>query len=326
MNDFTNQNHIKHALNTISLEIDALHHLKNNINENFAQACQIILSCQGRVIVIGMGKSGHIASKIAATLASTGTPAFFVHPAEAGHGDFGMITKQDVVIAISNSGSTPELTALTPMIKMLGIPLIAMTSKLNSPLADAADVTLNLGVTKEACPHNLAPTCSTTATLVLGDALAISLLRAKNFTAEDFASSHPSGSLGKRLLLKVKNLMITGDKIPLVHPNATIEQTIMEISSKGLGMSLVSEDGKKILGIFTDGDLRRMFAQEKYKKGIAIKTLMSKSPKTIHEDAMAIEALELMNQHKITSLAAIDDDCHLKGIIHMHDLIREGIA
>ncbi|GGF90030.1 MULTISPECIES: KpsF/GutQ family sugar-phosphate isomerase [Cysteiniphilum] len=314
------------ALKTIDLEIETLEQLKKHISDDFIAACELILKCQGRVIIIGMGKSGHIASKIAATLASTGTPAFFVHPAEAGHGDFGMITRQDVVIAISNSGSTPELTSLIPMIKRLDIPLIAISSKPQSALAQAADISMNLGVEKEACPHNLAPTSSTTATLVLGDALAIALLNAKNFSAEDFANSHPSGALGKRLLLKVSDLMKTGASLPIVTSQSTLEDAILEISSKGLGMTLISDDNKTLNGIFTDGDLRRIFQQSLYQKGLNIAEVMGKRPKTIIEDAMAIEALSLMNQLKITTLAVLNHQNEIAGIIHMHDLVREGIA
>lgn len=326
MTQAENYSYIPSALDTIDIEIDTLKHLKSQINQNFNFACELLMQCKGRVVVIGMGKSGHIASKIAATLASTGTPSFFVHPAEAGHGDFGMITKEDTVIAISNSGSTPELTSLLPMLNQLGTPLIAITSKTLSPLSKAATVTLNLDVQKEACPHNLAPTSSTTATLVLGDAIAISLLKAKNFTKEDFAFSHPSGALGKRLLLKVENLMIQEDALPIVHPDTPIEQAIVEISSKSLGMCIISADKKELLGIFTDGDLRRMFHEDRYKKGELISALMSKNPKTILYNAMAIDALELMNQYKITSLVVTDKNSNIQGIIHMHDLIREGIA
>lgn len=318
--------YITDALKTISNEIHALHNLKKHIDQSFANACKLIIQCKARVVVIGMGKSGHIASKIAATLASTGTPAFFVHPAEAGHGDFGMITKQDVVLAISNSGTTPELTALIPMIKSLQIPLIAVTSKPGSTLGQNADIVLNIDVKKEACPHNLAPTSSTTATLVLGDALAISLLKARNFSKEDFAFSHPSGALGKRLFLKVSHLKIGGNRLPLVKPTATIEETISEITTKSLGVCLISENGKKLEGIFTDGDLRRIFQNGNYQKGMQIEALMSPAPKMIFEDAMAIDALEIMNQYKITALATVDKNGDLSGIIHMHDLIREGIT
>lgn len=317
---------ISDAIKTINLEIESLENLKNYIDQSFIAACELILKCQGRVIIIGMGKSGHIASKIAATLASTGTPAFFVHPAEAGHGDFGMITRQDIVIAISNSGSTPELTALIPMIKRLNIPLISISSKPESALAQAADISLNLGVTKEACPHNLAPTSSTTTTLVLGDALAIALLNAKNFSAEDFASSHPSGALGKRLLLKVADLMKTGPALPIVSSKSSLEEAILEISSKGLGMCLVSDDHKTLNGIFTDGDLRRVFQQSLYHKGMPIAEVMGKKPKTISAQSMAIHALTIMNQLKITTLAVLNEHSEISGIIHMHDLVREGIA
>lgn len=326
MNKTPRSQHITNALKTITMEISALEKLYHCIDGSFAKACEIILKCQGHVIVIGMGKSGHIASKIAATFASTGTPAFFVHPAEAGHGDFGMITKKDIVIAISNSGNTPELTALAPMIKMLNIPLVAITSKVNSVLAKAADIVLNLGVTTEACPLNLSPTSSTTTALVLGDALAISLLKAKNFTIEDFASSHPNGSLGKKLLLKVKSLMHTGKSIPIISPETSIEETILEVSSKALGICFISCDGKSVDGVFTDGDLRRVFENKSYRKGVKIRRLMTKSPKTIHENVLAIDALEMMNLNKITAIATVNDDNHLVGVIHMHDLVKAGIA
>ena len=326
MSEVEKSQHVRHALQTITIEIEALQTLRDNIDEKFVATCETIMACQGHVVVICIGKSGHIASKIAATFASTGTPAFFVHPAEAGHGDFGMITKKDIVVAISNSGNTPELTALTPMIKMLNIPLIAITSKVNSVLAQAADIVLNLGVTKEACPLNLSPTSSTTTALVLGDALAISLLKARNFTAKDFASSHPSGSLGKKLLLTVKSLMHTGKNIPIVSPETTVEETILEVSSKALGVCFISGDGKSVEGVFTDGDLRRVFESNRYRKGIKIKGLMTCSPKTIHENAMAIDALEMMNLNKITAIATVNDDNHLTGVIHMHDLVKAGIA
>ena len=322
----TTHTFIEDALKAISTEIESLENLKHYIDGSFVNACELILKCHGRIIIIGMGKSGHIASKIAATLASTGTPSFFVHPAEAGHGDFGMITRHDIVIAISNSGSTPELTSLIPMIKRLDIPLISISSKPQSALAQAADISLNLGVTKEACPHNLAPTSSTTAALVLGDALAIALLSAKKFSAEDFAISHPSGALGKRLLLKVSDLMKTASALPIVSATNTLEDAILEISSKGLGMCLISDDGKILQGIFTDGDLRRIFQQSLYRKGMLISEIMGKKPKTIKDTEMAIEALGIMNQLKITTLAVLNKNEEIVGIIHMHDLVREGIA
>ena len=320
-----NSSFINDALHTINLEIESLMSLKKYIDQSFIAACELILKCQGRVIIIGMGKSGHIASKIAATLASTGTPSFFMHPAEAGHGDFGMIMQQDIVIAISNSGSTTELISLIPMIKRLNIPLISISSKPQSALAQAANVSLNLGVNKEACPHNLAPTSSTTATLVLGDALAIVLLNTKNFSAKDFAISHPSGVLGKRLLLKVSDLMKTGSALPMITSQSTLEDAILEISSKGLGMCLVSDDKKTLHGIFTDGDLRRIFQQSLYQKGVKITDVMGKKTKTITDDAMAVDALGIMNQLKITTLAVLSGN-EIAGVIHMHDLVREGIA
>ena len=316
------------ALNTFNLEIEALIQLRNIINNdnNFTQACKTLLECKGRVIVIGMGKSGHIASKIAATFASTGTPAFFVHPAEAGHGDFGMITKDDIVVAISNSGSTEELNSLIPLIKKQQIPLIAITSKPHSTLGQSADTTLNLHIDKEACPLNLAPTSSTTATLVLGDALAIALLEAKNFTAEDFAISHPSGSLGKRLLLNVANIMKSKESLPTVAPDATLQETILEITSKGLGVCFITDHKNKLLGVFTDGDLRRVFQNKDFSTSTHIQTLMRTHPKTINKNSKAITALETMNQYKITSLAVTTTENELIGIIHMHDLVKEGIA
>ena len=317
---------IEDALQTINLEIKSIKNLKKHLDQSFIDTCSLILKCQGRVIIIGMGKSGHIASKIAATLSSTGTPAFFVHPAEAGHGDFGMITRQDIVIAISNSGSTTEITSLIPMIKRLNIPLVSITSKPQSILAQAADITINIDVNKEACPHNLAPTSSTTTTLVLGDALAIALLNAKNFTAEDFSISHPSGALGKRLLLKVSDLMNTSSALPIVRRTSTLEEAILEISSKGLGMCLISDDKKTLHGLFTDGDLRRVFQQLLYQKNLKIADFMGKKPKTIAHNAMAIDALSMMNQFKITTLAVLNDNREIVSVIHMHDLVREGIA
>ena len=317
--------HIKHALQTISMEVKALQKLSQFIDEKFTEACEIILKCKGHVIVIGVGKSGHIAAKIASTFASTGTPAFFVHPAEAGHGDFGMITRRDIIIAISNSGNTQELIRLMPMIKMLNIPLITITSKIDSILARDADIVLNLGVTKEACPLDLSPTNSTTTALVLGDAMAICLLKSNNFTAKNFANFHPNGSLGKKLLLTVKHLMRTGKDIPIVSPNTKLDKTILEITSKALGVCFVSSNRKSIEGIFTDGDLRRVFAKGSYKQDIKIEKLMTYSPQIIHQNTMAIDALKTMNRNKITAIAAVDDKNQLVGALHMHDLIKAGI-
>ena len=319
--------HIYNAVETFRLEIETLEKLKNSIDENFEKACEIILKNnrdKGRVIITGMGKSGHIGKKMAATFASTGTPAFFVHPGEAGHGDFGMITKNDVLIAISNSGTSSEIMGLMPMIKYLDIPIIAMTSNPKSILAKNSDVTLNLHVDKEACPLNLAPTSSTTATLVLGDALAVALLKAKNFSVKDFAFSHPNGALGRKLILKVENIMRKGNEIPIVKPSDNIRKAILEISDKGVGSTLIIENSK-LLGIFTDGDLRRMFEAENFNSQRSISEVMTKNPKTIFKEEMAITALEKMEKYEITSLAVVDYDHNILGIITMHDLIKLGL-
>lgn len=317
--------HIENARRTFELEIEALENLKNSIDESFEKACELILTNnQGRVIITGMGKSGQIGKKIAATLASTGTPAFFVHPGEAGHGDFGMITNKDVVIAISNSGNSSEIMGLMPMIKHLNIPVISMTSNNDSMMAKNSHVVLNLGVNKEACPLNLAPTSSTTATLVLGDALAISLLKAKNFSAQDFAFSHPSGALGKKLTLKVENIMLKGDDLPIIKPTDSIRNAILEISKKGLGNTLIAENNK-LLGIFTDGDLRRMFEADKFNSQAPISDVMSKFPKSISSDEMAIAALEKMEKFEITNLAVTDNENNILGVVTMHDLIKLGL-
>ncbi len=318
--------YIQDALEVIDIELNAVQKLKSSIGAEFEKACELMEACLGRVIVIGMGKSGHIGSKIAATLASTGTPAFFVHPAEAGHGDFGMITKNDVIFAISNSGSTSEVIQLIPLIKRIGIPLISVTGKPTSILAIQSDVNLDISIEKEACPHGIAPTASTTTTLVLGDALAIAILKSKGFTEEDFAFSHPSGALGKRLLLRVKDIMKIGNNLPIVSSDSTIEETILEISNKGLGMTIVSDDKLKVLGIFTDGDLRRIFQLDQYRKGIKVSEIMTSSPLLIHEEELAAKALGIMDDKKITSLVVRNSQDHLVGVVHMHDLIQQGIA
>ncbi|QIV94693.1 KpsF/GutQ family sugar-phosphate isomerase [Allofrancisella frigidaquae] len=319
------RNYIENAQKTFELEIKALEKLKNAIDGEFERACEIILANNhGRVIITGMGKSGHIGKKIAATLASTGTPAFFVHPGEAGHGDFGMITSNDILIAISNSGNSAEIMGLMPMLKHLNIPIITITSNENSIMAKNSDVVLNLHVDKEACPLNLAPTSSTTASLVLGDALAIALLKAKNFSARDFAFSHPSGSLGKKLILKVENIMRKGDEIPIVKPTDTIRKAILEISDKGIGNTLIVENNK-LLGIFTDGDLRRIFETGNFNSQISIDQVMSKNPKTILKDDMAVTALEKMEEFAITNLAVVDNDKNILGVVNMHDLVKLGL-
>ncbi|APS92138.1 D-arabinose 5-phosphate isomerase [Francisella tularensis] len=315
---------LNNAVETFRLEIETLEKLKNSIDENFEKACEIILENnrdKSRVIITGMGKSGHIGKKMAATFASTGTPAFFVHPGEAGHGDFGMITKNDVLIAISNSGTSSEIMGLLPMIKHLDIPIIAITSNPKSILARNSNVTLNLHVDKEACPLNLAPTSSTTATLVLGDALAIALLKAKNFSEKDFAFSHPNGALGRKLILKVENIMRKGNEIPIVKPTDNIRKAILEISDKGVGNTLVAENNT-LLGIFTDGDLRRMFEAESFNSQRAISEVMTKNPKSISKEEMAITALEKMEKYEITSLAVVDNGHNILGIVTMHDLIK----
>lgn len=317
---------INDAWEVIDIEINAIKQIKQSIGDEFNQACEILKNCQGHVIVVGMGKSGHIGAKMAATFASTGTPSLFVHPAEAGHGDFGMITKNDVVIAISNSGSTPEVTQLLPLIKRLGLSYIALTGKPESILAQQSNVMLNIAIPKEACPHNLAPTASTTATLVMGDALAIALLKSKGMTPEDFAFSHPSGSLGKRLLLHVRDVMRKDKSIPVIKPQMSIEETILEMTNKGLGMTVISEDYKNVQGIFTDGDLRRIFQSSEYQKGQKIISFMTTNPKTIHVNELAVKALQLMEDCKITTLIAVDDQNLLAGVVHMHDLIQQGIA
>ncbi|MCF6765588.1 KpsF/GutQ family sugar-phosphate isomerase [Thiotrichales bacterium 19S3-7] len=318
--------YLENACEVFSIEVDAINHVKKNLDQSFSQACEIILNAKGRVIVIGMGKSGHIGNKIAATLASTGTPSFFIHPAEAAHGDFGMITKADIIIAISNSGNTEEIIKLLPLISRLNIPLIAITGNKKSMLAKSATVNLDIHVDKEACPHNLAPTASTTVTLVLGDALAIALLRARGFTEEDFAFSHPAGTLGKRLILRVKDLMKVGQTIPKISPDTLLKDAIIVITEKGLGMTTVVNEQNELLGIFTDGDLRRIFASNLDIKNTLIANVMIKTPKTITENDMATKAVHMMEAYKITSLVVINDKREVLGIIHMHDLLQSGVV
>ncbi|WP_163835211.1 KpsF/GutQ family sugar-phosphate isomerase [Spartinivicinus ruber] len=314
------------AIRTIKSERDAIDKLIPRIDGSFTQACQIILNCQGRVVVVGMGKSGHIGNKIAATLASTGTPAFFVHPGEASHGDMGMITANDVVIALSNSGNTAELVMLIPLLKRLGTPLISMTGNEKSALAQAADVNLNTYVEKEACPLDLAPTSSTTTSLVLGDALAIALLEAKGFTAEDFAFSHPGGSLGRKLLLKVSDIMHTGEQLPIVSLTTPLKEALLVVSQKGLGMTAIADEHNQLLGVFTDGDLRRVLDQELNLQTTPISQVMTAHCKTVNADTLAAEALNIMEDHKITSLVVVKQHKHIEGIIHLHDIIKAGVV
>jgi arabinose-5-phosphate isomerase len=317
--------YISVAQRTIKMEIDAVSALTARINDNFTHACDIIHQCQGRVIVTGMGKSGHIGNKIAATLASTGTPAFFVHPGEASHGDLGMVTRDDVVLAISNSGNSAEVVTLLPILKHLEVPLISMTGNTASTLATAADVNLDISVACEACPLDLAPTSSTTVTLVMGDALAVALLEAKGFTAEDFAFSHPGGALGKRLLLKVADLMHSGDELPSVASQTPLSQALLVMTEKGLGMTTVQNAQGQLAGIFTDGDLRRSIEQKTDIQAASIDDVMNTEPTIINQNRLAAEALGTMRNKSITALVAVDDNDNTMGVIHMHDLLKAGI-
>ena len=309
---------------TLQLEGQAVAQLADRLSTSFAAACHLMLETQGRVIVTGMGKSGHIAHKIAATLASTGTPAFFVHPGEASHGDMGMITQRDTVLALSNSGTTPEILTLLPLLKRLGVKLISMTGHSESALASASEVHINAGVDTEACPVDLAPTSSTTAALAMGDALAIALLESRGFTEEDFAFSHPGGALGKRLLLRVEDLMTTGAEIPLVKPTATLAEALMEITAKGLGMTIVGENGH-LNGIFTDGDLRRALEEQPDINAVAITELMSTGVKTLPAEHLAAEAMHIMEQNRISSLVITNSQEKIVGVVHLMALLKAGI-
>ncbi len=321
----TKEQLLQSAERVISIESQAVEQLKEQLNDDFVTACQRLIDCQGKVVVIGMGKSGHIGGKMAATFASTGTPAFFVHPAEASHGDLGMIEERDVVIALSNSGETHEVTSLIPVIKRRDIPLISITSNPSSSLAKASEVHLTVKVQQEACPHNLAPTASTTAVLALGDAIAVSLLEAKGFTPDDFALSHPGGSLGKRLLLHVEDLMHTAENFPAVTPQTSVKDALLEITDKRLGMTAVLDDNKHLLGIFTDGDLRRAF-----EKGINVDTpiesVMTTGGKTITADALAVDAVGLMERNSIPCLIVVNEHNKPVGAVHMHDLLKAGVV
>jgi arabinose-5-phosphate isomerase len=314
------------ARRVLGIERDALAALLPRIDAGFAEGCRLLIGCRGRVVVTGMGKSGHIGGKIAATLASTGTPAFFVHPGEASHGDLGMITRDDAVIAISNSGETAEVLTILPLIKRMAVPLVAMTGRPGSTLARSADVHLDVSVEQEACPLNLAPTASTTATLAMGDALAVALLEARGFTPEDFAMSHPGGTLGRRLLLKVSDLMHGGDTIPKVGADALLSTALMEMSRKGLGMTAIVDGDDRVLGIFTDGDLRRVLDSEHDVRTVPITTVMTRGGRRIAAGKLAAEAVSLMERHRITVLIVVDDADRLTGVLHMHDLLRAGVV
>ena len=320
------QTDFKHlGLAVIDTELAAVNSLKARIDDSFALACKLMLECQGRIVVTGMGKSGHIAGKIAATLASTGSPAFFVHPGEASHGDLGMITSKDVVLALSNSGNTTEILTIVPIIKRLGVPLICMTGNPDSPLATEATINLDVGVEKEACPLGLAPTSSTTVALVMGDALAVALLEARGFTEEDFALSHPGGTLGRRLLLHVSDIMHSGDDMPRVAPGLSISEALLEMSSKGMGMTAVVDDSNRVIGIYTDGDLRRTLDRKIDLQHTPIDQVMTRNCKTVDTRDLAAGVLRLMEDHKINGVLVTDSDNRLIGALNMHDLLRAGV-
>lgn len=309
----------------LDIESRAVGALRGRLNADFAAACELCIDTPGRIVVTGMGKSGHIGNKIAATLASTGTPAFFMHPGEASHGDLGMITGQDVLLAVSYSGETDEVLTILPLVKRMGAKLLSLTGKPSSTLARAADVHLDVSVSEEACPLNLAPTASTTATLAMGDALAVALLKIRGFTAEDFAMSHPSGSLGKRLLLRVEDVMRSGRDVPKVTPDVLLQDGLIEISEKGLGMTAIVDADDAILGIFTDGDLRRALDAGVDLRKTTMQEIMHTKCKTITADVLAVEAVHLMEENKITGLLVADRDARLVGALNVHDLFRAGI-
>ena len=314
------------GLAVIENEAASIAALTDRIGAEFEQACHYLLNCKGRVVVTGMGKSGHIGNKIAATLASTGTPAFFVHPGEAGHGDLGMITENDVVLALSNSGETSEIITILPILKRLGVPLIALTGNSNSNLAKEAEVHLDVGVEKEACPLGLAPTSSTTASLAMGDALAVALLEARGFTEQDFARSHPGGSLGRRLLLHIGDIMRTGDAIPRISHSASLKEALLEITRKGLGMTAVVDEVDNIIGIYTDGDLRRTLDQGVDIHQCMIKDVMTTECITVSKDSLAEEAVQLMESKRVNSFLVADADHKLIGALNMHDLLQAGVV
>ncbi len=317
---------IELGLAVIKTEADAVAALSDRLGDEFQRACELVLNCAGRIVVTGMGKSGHIANKVAATLASTGTPSFFMHSGEASHGDLGMITADDVVIALSNSGETSEITLLLPLLKRLGIPLIAFTGKADSTLARQADIHLDVSVEREACPLGLAPTSSTTAALVMGDALAVAVLEARGFTEEDFALSHPGGNLGRRLLLRVADVMHSGKGIPLVEAGSTLEQTLVEMTDKGLGMSGVVDAAGRLVGIYTDGDLRRTFEKMPDIANARGDDYRTRVPVTIESHRIAGEALKIMHDRKINALMVVDTDGGVQGALNMHDLLRAGVV
>ncbi len=319
-NKFTDQ-----ARRVLEIEARAIQDLIPRLDSAFAQACELCLACAGRVVVTGMGKSGHVAGKIASTLASTGTPAFFVHPGEASHGDVGMITPKDLVIAVSNSGETAEIITILPLLKRLGVELITLTGKSDSTLADTATVNLDIGVDEEACPLNLSPTASTTAALAMGDALAVALLESRGFTREDFARSHPGGTLGRRLLLLVGDLMHTGEEVPKVSADTLLANGLIEMTAKGLGVTAIVDANGKLEGIYTDGDLRRSLDAAVDVHATTMREIMTKNPKTVRPKLLAAEAVRLLEQHQITSLIVVDDETTVVGALNVHDLFRAGV-
>ena len=323
---FIHDDKLKELANRVLvIEAEAVTQLAARLDDQFIRACRLMLACQGRIVVLGIGKSGHIGGKIAATLASTGTPAFFVHPAEASHGDMGMITAQDVVLALSNSGETDEILTLLPLLKRLGTPLITLTGKATSTLANTADVHIDVSVAQEACPLGLAPTSSTTATLAMGDALAVALLEARGFTAEDFARSHPGGRLGRRLLLLTDDVMHTGDQMPRNAPDDLLQEALLEMSRKGLGTTVIVDAEERVLGIFTDGDLRRALDRQVNVHTARVAEVMTRNYKTIAPGTLAAEALQMMQHHKINALPVLNSAGRLIGILNMHDLLRAGV-
>lgn len=326
MSDAASSSFAASAKRTIKMESDAVADLERRIGPDFEHACELLLQTRGRVIVTGMGKSGHIARKIAATLASTGTPAFFVHPGEASHGDMGMITADDAVIALSNSGAVAEIVTLLPLLKRMGTRLVSMTGNPDSVLARSSDVHLDTGVETEACPLDLAPTSSTTTALVMGDALAIALLEARGFTADDFAFSHPGGTLGKKLLLKVADVMRSGDNIPQVTPDTPLSEALLEISNKGLGMTTVTDDEGTLVGVFTDGDLRRTLKARVDINATPMAKLISAGAKTVTPEMLAAEAMRIMEENEISSLVVVEQGRRVAGVIHLMHLLHAGLA
>ncbi|MDK1289643.1 KpsF/GutQ family sugar-phosphate isomerase [Pseudoalteromonas umbrosa] len=316
---------IESAKRVLDIEQQAISELNQYIDNNFISACELMLNCTGRVIVIGMGKSGHIGNKVAATLASTGTPSFFVHPGEASHGDLGMITAEDVVLLISNSGETGEVVGIIPVIKRIGARVISMTGNASSTMAQQADIHLCIKVSQEACPLGLAPTASTTATLVMGDALAVALLEARGFTADDFALSHPGGSLGKRLLLTLQDIMHSGSDVPMTPLGSSIKDALFDMSAKGLGMTAIVNEQKQLCGIFTDGDLRRVIEQKADLHNDTIDSVMTICCTTASPDMLAAEALNIMEKKRINGLIVIDENKHPIGALNTQDLLRAGV-